>query len=143
MKLKKIKLEYSVIEDNFKLDKDLIENYHIEDGNDYRKCSKRTYEDLLKCHESFNFYGIFLNEELIAFFGTEFDHYVNTIFVKPQYRKKQYMSIIFNKIKETVGNKFYTALYEKNKRAINFYIKNGGQVIKKQDNIIILEVLCQ
>lgn len=143
LNIKQIKLTYDLIESNFKLDKDLIKKYHIEEGNCYKTASKRTYNDLLKADKSFKLYGVFFKEDLLGFFGTEFNNYVNTIFVKPIYRNKEYMKNFFSLIKETVGDKFYTALYNKNTRAIDFYKKNGGVVFGKKDNYTILEVTCQ
>lgn len=140
--IKQIKLTYDLIESNFKLDKDLIKNYHIEDKNCYKVASKRTYDDLLKADKSFELYGVFLKDDLLGFFGTEFNNYINTIFVKPIYRNKEYMKQFFNLIKKTVGDKFYTALYNKNTRAINFYKKNNGVVVEKTDDYTILEVTC-
>ena len=138
--LKEIDLTYNLIEDNFKLDKELIEKYHIEEGNDYKKCSKRTFEDLQNVDESFKLYGYFEDDKLIGFFGTELGNYINTIFVKPEYRNKEYMNKFVDSILDTVGNKFYTALYNKNTRAINFYKKLGGQVIEKNNKFKIIKV---
>ena len=145
MKVKNIDLDYKIIEDNFKLDKDLIYKYHIESGNDYKKCSLRTYNDLLKADNSFNFYGVFEGTNLIGFFGTEYTNYVNTIFVKPEYRNRRYMKKFFSLVKSKVDNEFYTALYKKNKRAINFYLKNNGNIVEdnKEYVIIKMEGVCQ
>ena len=130
--LKEIELTYSLIEDNFKLDKELIEKYHIEEGNDYKKCSLRTFTDLQNDvdHDSFKLYGVYNNGDMVGFFGTEFNNYINTIFVKPEYRTKEYMNFFINYITMIVGKKFYTALYTKNERAIEFYKKIGGKVME-------------
>lgn len=141
--LKEIELTYELIEDNFKLDKELIEKYHIEEGNDYKKCCLRTYNDLQKdVDNSFKLYGVFDNNNLIGFFGTEFDNYINTIFVKPEYRNKKYMEFFTNYMFLTVGNEFYTALYTKNKRAIEFYKKLGGKIVKdlNDKNAVLIKV---
>lgn len=142
--IKEIKLSYSLIEDNFKLDKELIEKYHIEEGNDYKKCSLRTYNDLIETTDknSFKLYGVYQDDQLIGFFGTEFNNYINTIFVKPEYRNKECMKLFTNYIIDVVGKEFYTALYKKNTRAINFYIKLGGKIMKelKEHNAVIIKV---
>lgn len=134
-------LSLEVIENNFKLDKKLIDKYHIESGKTYKECSLRTYEDLINnTHESFRFFKVFKGDVLVGFFGTEYENYVNTIFIVPEFRNKENNKLFFDKIKSIVGDTFYTALYDKNTRAINYYLKNNGNIIDKLDNVVIIKI---
>lgn len=121
------------IEIMFPLDKDLIEKYHIEAGNGEEKCTARTISDIkTTTNEDFKFYIITEGNEVIGFFGEEFNKkYINTIFVSPFYRNKEKMKEIWNLISSHFMKPFATSLYKKNSRCIDFYIKNGAKIKKE------------
>jgi hypothetical protein len=138
---RQISLTLDVIQNNFKLDKDLIDMYHIESGKGYEICSLRTYNDLKdKTDPSFKFYGVYKEDELIGFFGTELGYYVNTIFVKPEYRNKETMSNFYKCLTDIAGDTFVTALYSKNTRAIDFYLRNNGNIVAEIDNFVVIKI---
>lgn len=116
----------TVIAEMFPTDKDLIEKYHINADKNATHCVIRTINDLEMADKSFKFFIIKDNESTAAFFGTEFGNYLNTFFIHPSYRKKEVIGKIWNKVSGHFSASFFTALYGKNTRAINFYLKNGG-----------------
>jgi len=142
---RRLELTQSIIENGFKLDKDLIGIYHIESGTDYKTCATRTYNDLKNTTlPSFKFYGVFEDDDLVGFFGTEdIDHgvhYVNTIFVKPEYRNRAAMKGFYKCLTDIVGNNYVTALYKKNSRAIDFYLNNNGKIMTSEQDYVIIKV---
>lgn len=133
-----------LIRDGFSKDVDLINHWHIEAGNGLDACVQRTCDDLKNVHDSFTFFEYKENDIVIGFFGREFDNYINTVFVMPEYRTKEYMSRFWGFLTSKVTPKFYTALYSKNTRAINFYLNNGGTVCNtlkiNSNDITLIEV---
>lgn len=121
---------HSHIEAMFPLDKDLSDKYHVSSGSNVQACIERTKFDLSFVDKSNKFYVLYNGDEEIGFFGKEFDNYLNTLFIVPAYRNKEIMPAIWNTIKSSFTKPFYTALYSKNNRAIEFYKKNGGSVEK-------------
>jgi hypothetical protein len=77
---------------------------------------------------------------MVGFFGTEEYIYVNTIFVNPSYRKSEYMKAFYKCLTSIVGDNYITALYKKNTRAIQFYIKNNGKVITDLEDYVVIQI---
>lgn len=138
MELKEITLEqcFKFLLDHYGEDKDLIDVYHIEAGTDVVTCATRTMNDL-KSGMDLKLYQI--DESTV--FGTELGNtYLNVIYVRPYFRNKSKMKDIWSKIKTVCSDNFYTGLYKKNTRAINFYLKNDGQIISKTDNGVLIQI---
>jgi len=141
MQVKEIELSLDIIESHFKMDEDLLNIYHIEAGNGYKQCALRTFEDLKNTtFPTFKFYGVYEDEKMVGFFGTEEYIYVNTIFVNPSYRKSEYMKAFYKCLTSIVGDNYITALYKKNTRAIQFYIKNNGKVITDLEDYVVIQI---
>jgi hypothetical protein len=133
--------DLQIVRTMFSLDQDLIEKYHIYAGKGLEACCDKTIEDLKKADESFKLFSIKDEDEIIGFFGKERTNYLNTIFIHPEYRTKEKMGEIWELIKSEFPKVFYTALYKVNERAINFYLRNKGKVIKEMNvnnNLIVL-----
>lgn len=121
----------SVILESFKTDQELIDTYHVVSGSGLDNCVNKTFNDLNKADPSFKFYLLEDNNKQLGFFGKEYSNYLTTIFIHPDYRNKQSVSKIWNLIKNEFTTPFYTAIYKKNTRALNFYLKNNGRIIRE------------
>ncbi len=92
----------------------------------------RNLEDIIKdlqALESFSFYEVYENNNLVGYFGKETVSFVclTTFFILPEYRKHK--KKIWKFIKNNLPRTFFSGLFEMNTRAIEFFKKNGGQVI--------------
>lgn len=122
----------NLIKDHFKTDDELIKLYHLKSGTDVETCAEQTFQDLQHTdNSSFKFYEILDNETSVGYFGTEFGIYLTTIFINPLYRNKDKVSIIWSLIKSRLHSEFNTAIYKKNTRALNFYLKNNAKIINE------------
>lgn len=116
-------------------DQDLINVYHIASGNGVESCANRTIDDLQQCGEDLKLYQI----DNGCVFGTELDgDYLNLLYIRPSFRNKDSMKDIWKTIRSTLSKKFVTSLYPKNTRAINFYLKNKGQILLELPNIVTI-----
>lgn len=123
------------------MDKDGIISVHISGADNIDDCIKRTLKDLelvdnLVVYELDNDYG---------FFGYETKEYLPIIFVNPKNRNKSDMKYIVECINNTMSDPFYFGLYSKNKKAINFVLKNGGKIVfegltNRKEHATILKV---
>lgn len=134
MKFKETDYFYETIKECFADDDELLSKHHIKAGKGLDVCVKDTVDVLL--HQTYNlkFYGIYLKNKLIGFFGTEMDYgdfkFLTTFCIKTEYRNKEIINEFWGNIKKYFQfYNFYTSLYAKNKRAVNFCLKKG-KVIK-------------
>lgn len=139
------------IREFFPLDKHLMDYYHIEAGKGVELCVNRTVKDLKDCKDGLNFFLVTLDNKEIGFFGTEKLDNLNiltTIFIKPEYRKKEFVSEFWNKINQYFEYKsFLVGVYDHNTPAILFYRKNNGKLKSYKNNVLIFEfkedIVCQ
>ena len=116
-----------IIEDCFKTDQELLNKWHIESGNGLENCVIRTYNDLINANVKV--YSLKENNNLIGFFGIEESTYLSGFFIKPEYRKKEYITQFWNIVNKEFNNKkFYSGIYKKNNKAYNFLLKNNGKI---------------
>lgn len=118
------------IRECFGRDPELLAKWHIEAPASLDICVSRTMSDVEETFDlsSFQFYRIFDDQKLVAYFGTEFGAYINLIFVDPAYRTPSFMQNFWKIIKEHVKNPFFTAVYTKNAPAVSFYTKLGSKI---------------
>ncbi len=65
------------------------------------------------------------------------DKIPNTLYsyaIKKEYRKKVFLTSWLNAIEQITGQDYYTALYNRNTRAIDFFKKNGFEDFDNRDN---------
>lgn len=127
MYLKKHDNIKSLLDKYWPLDKGLLK-YHISNSGSIEDRIARTLKDFEVASPDIEIYEF---PDNIGFFAKESDDYLTTIFVNPEFRNKKYMGFIWNTIKSKMNDTFYTALYSKNTKAINFFLRNGGKVIEK------------
>lgn len=117
----------SALRECFKSDPELLEKWHIAAPADLDACVEKTVEDAKAFDPgSFKFYRVFNKHEIVGYWGTEHGSYINLIFVKPKHRTPEFMKMFWDAIQQSlVSDKFATAVYAKNKPAIQFYKKFG------------------
>ncbi len=125
---------YETVKECFADDEELLNKHHIKAGKGLDICVKDTVEVLSNNTHHLKFYSIFLKNTRIGFFGTEEDYgdfrFLTTFCIKPEYRNKENINEFWENIKKYFYlYNFYTSLYAKNKRAVNFCLKKG-EIIK-------------
>lgn len=121
-----------IIKKYFSMDKDLITTYHLVSGTNLDTCINQTFNDLQPVDNTFKFFEILEDNKEFGYFGYERNAtYLTTIFVNPEYRNKDNMFKLWNLIKSQLEPKFETAIYKKNTRALNFYLKNGANIVRE------------
>jgi hypothetical protein len=115
----------NLIKECFATDKALIENWHIAAPASLEECVERTVSDMKYADPSLQLFAAYENSELAGYWGVEHGYYINLIFVKPQYRNKEFMREFWKEITKDMPNLFCTAIYSKNKPAAAFYSKLG------------------
>lgn len=128
-KIKSHNLE-EMLKECFALDEALLSIYHVHAGKGLDACVNKTMEDLKNVDKSFTFFNVFKDKKHIGFYGWESINninYINTIFIRPEFRKKEYVSQFVS----LLDKPFFTGLYAKNLPAISFYLKQGGRIIKE------------
>lgn len=112
----------------FASDRELIERWHIAAGQGLQACIDRTMNDVKAFHPSFRFHRLEREGKLLAYWGTEFDHYINLIFVKPECRNASFMKAFWEHVTSGLPKTFYSAVYSKNRPAVGFYLRRGGEL---------------
>lgn len=139
-----------VIKELYLTDQDLLDKYHVLAPTTYEEAVKDTIETLAYSVLATNYemWQIRIEEKLVAYFGIEYMNGVSLLtgyFILPEYRNAEFIPKFFSIIKSKMPRTFFTALYEKNKRAINFLKKNNfvedGQVLnpKVGQNMLIFK----
>lgn len=146
MIIKETKDYYNIIKECYSNDQELLDKWHIVSGTNLDNCVNDTMTRIKSYKNNCKFFNIYKEDKLIGFFGTIWNNYLLTFFVMPEYRKKEYMKDIWNLFTKDLQKPFYSSLYDKNERAINFFLKNNGKIINKQNNIISFQFgdnICQ
>lgn len=79
-----------------------------------------------------------LNGEIIGFVSLIEKEFLGAIFIKYEYQNKGYGKALINFVKEN-RNKIILRVYEKNKKAVEFYSRNKFIIINMKENIKISE----
>lgn len=120
----------------FATDPAFVDKYHIAAGSGLAGCADRTIGDLKKMHSSFEFFEIYDGDKLAGFIGTE-DlpemQILSTFFMMPEYRTRKGMSDFWRHIRANHFNNgpFFSGIYEKNSRAVKFFLYKGGQEVAR------------
>ena len=105
----------------FAMDKELIDEYHIEAPNTIDACVERTLEDI----SALQHYVMF-NEPGMFYFGVEDGKHLTSFFIAPEQRTKEGIEHFWTNVEFILGNEFICGLYKKNIRAIEFIKRAGG-----------------
>lgn len=129
-------------------DPELIKYYHIvSNGNntidDLNRCVNDTL-NVFKVATAFKFFKLSDNKGLIGYFGTqqtENHSMLSGFFIRPKYRKKQYVRKFWRIIDNNFGGKtYFCGVYAKNTRALAFLDKKGEPYdsVKVKGNDVIM-----
>lgn len=128
----------SLIFECYETDNELIEKWHTENSN-LEKCVEFEI-DYLKTNNVSVYKLLDDSKETVGYFGEQFinnTNYLTGFFIKPEYRKKQYIKEFWNIVNLLFENQvFYAGLHKKNERAINFLLKNNALKVFEYDNSI-------
>ena len=119
----------------FHEDKDLIDKYHIYSGEGVEKCVDEEMDVFLKrTTKFFKLYEITYAGTFFGFIGTDKTpdgkDFLVTFHLRKCYREKSMVKEFWRMIRDTFNNNsFFTALHDKNSKAVNFIMKNGGEVV--------------
>lgn len=97
-----------------------------------------------------NIYSLYVNESLMGFFcyfyNKDLDaNYLISFCLSVKYRSRRWMRSFYQVIHSHLGNKFYTAIWSKNSRAIKWLTHFGMTIADKQyyENHEITYLICQ
>ncbi len=137
MRSEKVNNILDVVKRNFETDNDLLNIYHIDAPSTADKCAERTARDLKDTQADFCFYVLTDGNNEVGFYGTEScktEKFLTSFFIRPEYRKESFIKDFWDNVKSSIGDTaYYTGVYTKNTRAINF-LKKKGKIIMSGTN---------
>jgi hypothetical protein len=108
---------------------DALEQFSRNVGS-YVDRAKSEYECLRLVNDTFEFFTIIQNGEMIGYFGKETindNEVLTTFFIRNEYRSDK--NAIWKFIISHFDSSFYSGLFCVNYRAIRFYKKMGGKIV--------------
>lgn len=117
---------FDTIVNCYQSDSELVSKFHVTPGN-LSDCVDRTVSDLL--NNDVKVYKIQNKDQFIGYFGDTDNKYLNGFFVMPNMRK-QFNDDVWKLIASHFNNKFQTAVFGNNERAITFLKKQGCQIVE-------------
>jgi RimJ/RimL family protein N-acetyltransferase len=135
-------IAYAYLEDN-----DLIERFQADTARTYDQCVEYNYKEIKAHIEDPVFKGdvrlwkIEANSEgghkaigyCVTVENDDRPHMLLSYSINKAYRKAEYLVPWLQRVEEKLGVPYYTGLWNKNTRAINFFEKNGFKKFEAQD----------
>jgi hypothetical protein len=124
----------------FNTDPELLSTYHILAPNSAEVCAEKTLGDMNEANVDIHL--VKKNEEIIGFYGIEKNELYNNLtgfFLKPEYRTKENVTELWNKIDENFDKDYYVGVFSKNTRAIEFLSKKT-QTKYEHNNVVVFKV---
>lgn len=124
---------YNAIMHTFYGDQDLVDKYHIVNGN-FENCLNDTFNKIQQTGLKFpmNHYYVMIEKLPVGFISVNFEHNLLYSFgINKAYRNKDFLIEWFSEVKRFLGGHFFTCIAKKNTRAILFLIKNGMKVSRE------------
>lgn len=119
-----------LIAECFSSDPNYISNHWASDqGLD--SCIEITNKELSECLDHQLFQVILEDGKVAAMFGIENNNILNPFFIKPKYRKKEFIGPLMKIVQSKLNKTYFMGLYSKNKPVMDFFLKNGGRVKAK------------
>lgn len=117
------------ISHTLKQDQNHVLKYHTHASRGLEACIDKEISDVKKnTSESFKFYNLFHDGNKLGYFGAE-NQLLVCFYILPQFRKKDILLDFLSTISKHFDNKPYKInLYAKNKKAIDFFLKNKAQI---------------
>ena len=138
-----------IIRAAWEADESLVNEWHIKAGEGLESCVKDTLDVLSNDVDktTFHLYAVKDGDKEIGFFGKELvdeKPFLTTFYIYPDYRtkdcKEEFLKLIFSEL----GDEFVTAVYAKNTRALNWFIRNGadflGEVNNENGSIVLMKL---
>ncbi len=122
----------------FKADTELLEKWHIHRG-DAKSCTQHTLATIenMALTEDFRYYAVMLNKSGIGFTVVG-ENFLYSFGIAIKHRNKEIINVWWELIKGLLGKEFGALLWTKNKRVIDFLIKNGMQIAKETNLVTTL-----
>jgi len=114
------------IECCYRSDKDLIDKYHVIAPSTLKECVEHTVSVFIRS-QNFTMYELSFWGRFAGYIGVEKSD-ITTIkgfFLMPEFRVADHYLRFFNTIKEIAGGVAHIPVYDKNKRANSFLLKNN------------------
>lgn len=132
----------SVIEFAFLGDPEMYK-YHVLVNPTFEEMVDNTYS---RINEFFSKYEaachlVIANETLIGYVVTATTPKKNILYsfaLNNEFRSKEIVTLFIEQVKLLLNNEIIAMLYEKNKRAIGFLLKNGFKMLSKSEDVIVL-----
>ncbi len=136
-------LLYKGIAVSFLHDEELISKYHIIEESDYQTCVNDTFEKIIETTRELPLEWFLVrndNREIIGYCVlSKAYNYLYSFGINKNYRKGNVLSAWFIGISEILQNHFICGLWAKNKRAVDFLVKNGMKIFEEDNNIVKLK----
>jgi hypothetical protein len=123
-------------------DTELLTKYHIVENGTYEHCVKDTFNKIIQSSKEhiLEWYLIIKDSLIIGFTIVSIGYnYLYSFGINIKYRNNLILNEWFVKVKEILQNHFICELWEKNKRAINFLIKNGMEISNQENGVVTLK----
>lgn len=120
--------------DNIGLEKFHVERFTLDEAV---KCTMDMINDASKLFE-FSYFEIWGKGEMIGY-SVLSGKLLYSFCINVKYRTKDIILQWWNMVKNILDNDFYTAVYENNKRAINFLKKRGMVLDRQNENLLIFK----
>lgn len=133
---------YKAISIAFEDDDKLIKDYHIV-GKTHEDCVNDTYNRIIEESKLSELYWFIVCDAqgfTIGFLVVSLQYQILYSFGLNIKNRSQYSDIFFNKVSELMHNCFGCGLYNKNERGIKFLLRNGMEVVLRDEEKTILKL---
>jgi len=132
---------FHAIEIGFHNDMDLFEKYHYLNTQDAKTCSLHTFNSILEFCDTYagEFYEVLQGDIVIGF--TVISKPYNILYsfgINIEYRNIDNLATWFELVSFLLQENFTCLLYAKNKRAIEFLVKNGMYIFDQDEDLVSL-----
>lgn len=124
----------------FEGDNELVEKFHFADTT-LEETVASNVKNIIELSEKIDLdcYAVYWRENIIGFFVMAYHNSMLYSFgINKQYRVKEILMDWWEYVKTISGEYLVCPLNAENKRAINFFIKNGMEVLSEDENIVTL-----
>lgn len=80
---------------------------------------------------NYKLFAFIEDNNVVGMFGIENNTVLNPFFIKPIYRNRYNIGQALNMVRSMLNKKYIMGLYDRNPKAIEFFKKNGGNVLTK------------
>ncbi len=125
----------------FEGDKELLEKYHILAPSTLEECVKHTAESIEENEEHYKdnieFYAVILDVETVIGYtiiikNKKVPNELYSFAINVKYRQRDILEEWLRELAKKLGDNYYTVLWQKNTRAIDFFEKNGF-IVERED----------